>query len=374
MSLDIDIAYCTIVSAAKEGRFLTYGELAKAQDVDWGRYRNQIFMQLSRLLRISKERNWPYITSIVVTKEGLGSGELAGAALEGFVNDLLKLGEVVTSAASFVKLEQQKTFDWAGFAPDHLPEDAFGEAAVKYGGAAPVIEVAEKSWTDLELMACLAAYLEMLANEKNNETYSKARANRRLREGPLASRSKGSVEFRMQNISAFLESKRLPTIKGYKPLGNIGPAVLGQLDHTFSQIGFEELDIYGTTFLRDELEKRVRKLRGTELLVKPLGNPKPRKKETSTTSYSRSPQVVAYVIESAGGKCELCQAAAPFLTTDGSPFLEVHHVKPLADEGPDVVENAAALCPNCHRACHFSVDRQKLRALLLNRVDRLQTF
>nr|WP_275041241.1 HNH endonuclease signature motif containing protein [Halomonas meridiana] len=45
---------------------------------------------------------------------------------------------------------------------------------------------------------------------------------------------------------------------------------------------------------------------------------------------------------------------APFnRKSDGSPYLEVHHRKPLAEGGDDTVANAIALCPNCHRAAHY---------------------
>ena len=32
----------------------------------------------------------------------------------------------------------------------------------------------------------------------------------------------------------------------------------------------------------------------------------------------------------------------------GEPFLEVHHIKPQKDGGPDTLENAAPLCHGCH--------------------------
>lgn len=32
---------------------------------------------------------------------------------------------------------------------------------------------------------------------------------------------------------------------------------------------------------------------------------------------------------------------------------EVHHKVPLSAGGDDTVENAIALCPNCHRKAHF---------------------
>ncbi|WP_147195697.1 HNH endonuclease [Rummeliibacillus stabekisii] len=39
------------------------------------------------------------------------------------------------------------------------------------------------------------------------------------------------------------------------------------------------------------------------------------------------------------------------------PNLEVHHIKRLADGEEDTVENAIAVCPNCHRELHFGHSR-----------------
>ena len=74
---------------------------------------------------------------------------------------------------------------------------------------------------------------------------------------------------------------------------------------------------------------------------------------TTTVVFARSPHVVAEVLERAAGRCERCAEAAPFLRArDGTPYLEVHHLIRLADGGLDTVDNAIALCPNCHRECH----------------------
>lgn len=48
----------------------------------------------------------------------------------------------------------------------------------------------------------------------------------------------------------------------------------------------------------------------------------------------------------------MCKQPAPFLTKKQFPYLEVHHWNPLANGGEDSVENAAALCPNCHKQAH----------------------
>lgn len=80
----------------------------------------------------------------------------------------------------------------------------------------------------------------------------------------------------------------------------------------------------------------------------------PSRKIVTALNYKRNPDVVAEVLFRANGKCEACGADAPFLRkSDNTPYLEVHHIKQLAKGGEDTVENAIALCPNCHREQHF---------------------
>ncbi len=79
----------------------------------------------------------------------------------------------------------------------------------------------------------------------------------------------------------------------------------------------------------------------------------PQRVEVATYAYLRNPDVVAEVLLRANGNCEACHAAAPFMRRkDGTPYLEVHHRLPLALGGEDTVENAMAVCPNCHREKH----------------------
>ncbi|MGJ0475731.1 HNH endonuclease [Klebsiella variicola] len=77
--------------------------------------------------------------------------------------------------------------------------------------------------------------------------------------------------------------------------------------------------------------------------------------EVTTRVYKRSPYVVAEILLRANGKCQNCKRNAPFLKEDGTPFLEVHHIEWLSKGGEDSVENAIALCPNCHRQAHYGV-------------------
>jgi 5-methylcytosine-specific restriction endonuclease McrA len=74
----------------------------------------------------------------------------------------------------------------------------------------------------------------------------------------------------------------------------------------------------------------------------------------TTRIYLRNPDVVVEVLARANGHCEECNEPAPFVRKhNGTPYLEVHHKRQLADGGEDTVDNAMALCPNCHRREHY---------------------
>jgi 5-methylcytosine-specific restriction protein A len=85
-----------------------------------------------------------------------------------------------------------------------------------------------------------------------------------------------------------------------------------------------------------------------------LADKQPKKAAMLSVVFIRNPDVVAEVLHRANGNCERCKISAPFLRKrDKTPYLEVHHIVQLADGGEDAVENALALCPNCHRELHF---------------------
>ncbi len=99
--------------------------------------------------------------------------------------------------------------------------------------------------------------------------------------------------------------------------------------------------------MQDQSAERVRRLAAAQK--------KPRQITVSTSMFIRNPDVVAEVLLRASGVCERCRHPAPFnRRTDNSPYLEVHHRTPLAEGGDDTVDNALALCPNCHRAAHYA--------------------
>lgn len=85
----------------------------------------------------------------------------------------------------------------------------------------------------------------------------------------------------------------------------------------------------------------------------------------------RSEAIKIYALKRADGVCEACGKDAPFNSKDG-PYLEVHHLKRIADGGPDLPQNVAALCPNCHRRIHFGKDGEAYNKQLQIYVNQIE--
>ncbi len=87
--------------------------------------------------------------------------------------------------------------------------------------------------------------------------------------------------------------------------------------------------------------------------------------EAARSYYRRCRDVRRYVTGRAAGRCENCGSAAPFLREDGSPYLEVHYLRRLSDNGPDHPRYVAALCPACHREIRHGARGEAIRSRLL---------
>lgn len=83
------------------------------------------------------------------------------------------------------------------------------------------------------------------------------------------------------------------------------------------------------------------------------------KKEIISSSYLRNQQEKLKVLRRANNICENtdCSKNIPFIKSDNSTYLEVHHIIPISQQGPDNEQNIIALCPNCHREAHYGKDK-----------------
>lgn len=232
-------------------------------------------------------------------------------------------------------------------------------------------EKSNSDWSDVEIQAAVDAYLSMLSREQSGQKIVKTEENRILREGALAGRTKGSVEFRMQNISTVLVELGRDRIAGYKPAKNVGANVARSIREALNAPSTLTPEDFAPTADDATLEQRAAKLERQPLKDEPKGIERPEQTQSKGKSYVRDPEVRAWVRQQAKGRCEGCGEPAPF-EKDGRPFLEVHHVKHLAQEGSDRTSNAVALCPNCHRRCHHSSDRDEFTASLYKKVELLK--
>jgi len=85
--------------------------------------------------------------------------------------------------------------------------------------------------------------------------------------------------------------------------------------------------------------------------------------------FNRSKDVKNYVLQRANGICESCEQPAPFYRENGEPYLEPHHTKRLADEGPDHPQWVGAICPTCHRRIHSGVDGKEVNKKLMVKLE-----
>ena len=103
-------------------------------------------------------------------------------------------------------------------------------------------------WRDWEIELLVSAYFDLLAAESRGERPVKADINRRLQE-LLPSRTRGSIEYKLQNVSAVLHEQRVPFIDGYKPALNyqeaLRRAVLQRIEDRHAVV--EELEAYANS-------------------------------------------------------------------------------------------------------------------------------
>lgn len=224
-------------------------------------------------------------------------------------------------------------------------------------------------WSNNEFAAAVDAYLAMRSAYEQSEPVNKAEVRKQLIDGPLHKRNDKAIEYRFCNISYVLAEEGKGTVSGYVPLGNVGHRGYALIAALLEERGALASDDYSPTYSEEELERRVRRLslRGPAAQV-PAGHDTVSHTEATVRVYARDPKVRAFVLQRANGTCELCAQPAPFQTEAEQPFLEVHHIVPLAEGGSDKVSNAAALCPNCHREAHHGHDRDEIKARLLDRL------
>ena len=117
-----------------------------------------------------------------------------------------------------------------------------------------------------------------------------------------------------------------------------------------------------------EEAERLEQKRLAELLTayyKQSSKKKPRRRAAQQFTYDREPLVIAITRSRAKLSCEVAGCKSPrFLTDENEPFVEVHHLTPLAQGGYDRIDNTVCLCSNHHREIHHGKAREALTEAL----------
>lgn len=104
-----------------------------------------------------------------------------------------------------------------------------------------------------------------------------------------------------------------------------------------------------------------------------IGADSPDRIMSKVWTYSRDPRVREVVLKRANGRCEFCGQLG-FLKSDGTRYLESHHVIALAHDGEDRLTNVIALCPNDHREAHFGERRGDIEDEMIRKLIALNSM
>ena len=99
-------------------------------------------------------------------------------------------------------------------------------------------EPAGSDWTEREVALIVADYLDMLREELAGREVVKAERNRALQ--AMLGRSKGSIEYKHQNISAVMQLLGLPFIRGYKPARNYQRILIESVQEAIAERGLQD--------------------------------------------------------------------------------------------------------------------------------------
>jgi hypothetical protein len=294
---------------------------------------------LNSLAEWSKATGKPGITGLIIDKTKLTPGpgffELFGREPDDFEWWL-------------DQVKQSLAYDWTPYVSDlEAPEEDSG-----------------KGWSHEELRAAVEAYLNMQKAQRLGEPFVKKAVFDEL--AKRFGRSSKSFEYRMQNISYVLSLMGRDWLAGLKPAKNVGANVAVDIEALIGEVG----GVRAAPVV--EFEIAVQNSPAKNAPEPPAGVRDPRTAEAAVTQVLRNADVKKWVLSQAGGRCECCGSEAPFSSADGRPYLEVHHIVRLADRGPDTVDNAVALCPNCHRELHHGQRAKELVERLYAERPRLR--
>lgn len=163
-----------------------------------------------------------------------------------------------------------------------------------------------------------------------------------------------------------LESREYGTRLPLKTLTKLSNKLIDGLFNLYQNAGIENVIVpLDDSHSDEEKIKHAESLDINDLKALAQRQSKKKPKEVTSTVIQkvRDPYIAEYARRRANGICQLCGIPAPFNRSDGTPYLESHHIDWLAEGGEDSIENTVALCPNCHRKMHIVGDPEDVEWL-----------
>lgn len=272
--------------------------------------------------------------------------------------------ETLTPGPGYFKLFGRHPDDFQWWLAEIQKSKDFNWTPYLSNSESPTDSSAGDDWTSDELQASVIAYLEMQRLDREGIQFTKKKYYNEL--AAKFDRSAKAFEYRMQNISYVLSIMGRDWLTGLKPAKNVGANIATQIEKFIAEV--EDKPIAPVVAFEIAVREGIRK----KELPQPQGSRAPKTIVSSVTQFQRDALVKAWALREAGGICECCKQPAPFDGIDGLPYLEVHHVRKLAENGSDTISNAVAVCPNCHRALHYGAHAKDLIEGLYQRVTRLK--
>ena len=146
---DIEQSLECILDVAQRKDFMAYGDLPDQLARSWPERRYQVPGHLQDLILNCHAHDLPLVTSVVVEKENIKTGNMGSKALSGFTAAAMEAGYEIDNPSGFVKEQQRLTHAYAAKAP--RVQRAF------------VLTWKESGWPISELEALLARF----DNDKN---------------------------------------------------------------------------------------------------------------------------------------------------------------------------------------------------------------
>jgi len=152
----------------------------------------------------------------------------------------------------------------------------------------------------------------------------------------------------------------------------------------FFEISLEKIDssLYGNDPLGLIEQEKITRSSGydEEEDVIRVNNRIPELSESVHSKFKTNSRLAKTIIKIKGYRCEVNNQHETFISKFNELYVEAHHLVPMSAQNDflpiniDRMENIISLCPTCHRAIHYGIDKEKilrLEKLYNDRVDCL---